>query len=853
MARRPRPIRFRPIVTNLEDRAVPATHTWTDASPSTNNWSDPLNWAGGVPTSGESGGTIVVFAVADQSSTMNIPNLVVDQIKFTATGGTRITLDFSLTVDADQLNTNIASTAGNNSIVTNDNRALFLRGSADMFVDVSSGSKVTVGVNIINDVAVASTGGIKKLGTGTLELTGAINTYNGTTWVADGTLRVATTGAQGLGFQGVSESVLVGDGTGVGGTAVLDVTMISQIPDVAIVTVRSDGLLTLNGTGQRFKTLNMDGGTISLGTDGNFRITDGGSINCLASGSTIIGYGTTPYIELSESIPVTVNDGKTLTINCPIRAVNFQNPLTPRLIKQGEGTLITDNNTSLLSTARTRIAAGNMIMFGNQASTPVVLDGGHLSLVSGDFDTATTKVGTVTVNGGILDTWLDVSPIDPNTRPSSTKDLTLAGGTFLPRYKTTPTAGLTNRLAVTGTVSISGTTLSFVGDDLNAPPIGQAFTIIENDGTDPVTGFFANVAEGGTIVTSNGLTFSVTYHGGDGNDVVLTAVPPVPPPPPPAVLARETGVGQGTGGGTVKLYNPDATERFTATPFGAAFAGGIRTAAADFNHDGVADLVVGTGPGGPSHVRILDGTTQAELFALDPFEASFTGGVFVAAGDVTGDRVADLVITPDEGGGPRCRVFSGAGFGQIADFFGIDDPNFRGGARPAVGDLDGDGAADLVVAAGFGGGPRVAAFSGRSLGSTPVKLFGDFLAFEPELRNGTFVAAGDVDGDGKAELVAGGGPGGGPRVTVFDGADLLGNVQTRSTDFFAGDVTNRGGVRLAVKNLDGDARADLVAGAGTGAGSRVTAYAGASLTGGSPPELAALDAFPGFAGGVFVG
>ena len=58
---------------------------------------------------------------------------------------------------------------------------------------------------------------------------------------------------------------------------------------------------------------------------------------------------------------------------------------------------------------------------------------------------------------------------------------------------------------------------------------------------------------------------------------------------------------------------------------------------------------------------------------------------------------------------------------------------------------------------------------------------------------------------------------------------------------------------MAVKDLDGDARADLVVGAGAGAGSRVTGYAGAALTGGSPPELFSLDAFPGFSGGVFVG
>jgi hypothetical protein len=95
-----------------------------------------------------------------------------------------------------------------------------------------------------------------------------------------------------------------------------------------------------------------------------------------------------------------------------------------------------------------------------------------------------------------------------------------------------------------------------------------------------------------------------------------------------------------------------------------------------------------------------------------------------------------------------------------------------------------------------------------------------------------------VTGDGFADLVAGSGPGGGPRVTAFDDRALIGNTLIRSADFFAGDVTGRGGIRVAVKNLDGDGFADLVVGSGTGAGSRVTAYPGSALTVGETPAPA---------------
>ena len=339
------------------------------------------------------------------------------------------------------------------------------------------------------------------------------------------------------------------------------------------------------------------------------------------------------------------------------------------------------------------------------------------------------------------------------------------------------------------------------------------------------------------------------------NPPVVPPPPPPPPPPPGTVKPVLVGYPQFGAGGTstATLYNPDKTVRFTVTPF-PGFTGGIRTAAADVNRDGIADLIVGTGPGSATQVRIYDGVTQAVLFSVAPFEASFTGGVYISAGDLNGDGNADLAITPDEGGGPRVDVYSGAaGFPKMSAFFGIDDPNFRGGARSTIADMTGDGVADLIVVAGFGGGPRVAGFDGKSvISGTPQKIFSDFFALEQALRNGIFVTAGDINGDGFADLIAGGGPGGGPRILAFDGKSLLSNQYVTLANFFGGDVNSRGGIRVAVKNLDGDARADLVVGSGSGSGSRITGYLGANIAAsGTPPAVFDFDA--GFGDGIFVG
>jgi hypothetical protein len=340
------------------------------------------------------------------------------------------------------------------------------------------------------------------------------------------------------------------------------------------------------------------------------------------------------------------------------------------------------------------------------------------------------------------------------------------------------------------------------------------------------------------------------------------------PAKPVLVGFQQFAVGSDFGAnGSVQFFNPDKSPRLVDPlfPF-PGFTGAIRVATGDLDGDGIAEILAATGPGRATQVKIVNGATLAEMKTLDIFEPTFTGGVYVAMGDLTGDGVPDFVVTPDEGGGPRARVFNGKDFSQLADFFGIEDVNFRGGARPAIGDINGDGKADLVIAAGVGGGPRVGVFDGTKLvaeGGLPDnqnftrwntwKPLSDFLTFEATLRNGSFIAIGDVNGDGFAELIAGGGPGGGPRVTIFDGKGLLSNVQTPVSNFFAGDTGSRGGVRVAVKNLDGDNRADLVIGSGTGGGSKVISYLGTKLTTDTPAVNFEFDAIPGFTGGIFVG
>jgi hypothetical protein len=116
-----------------------------------------------------------------------------------------------------------------------------------------------------------------------------------------------------------------------------------------------------------------------------------------------------------------------------------------------------------------------------------------------------------------------------------------------------------------------------------------------------------------------------------------------------------------------------------------------------------------------------------------------------------------------------------------------------------------------------------------------------------------YVSAGDLDGDGFAEVVIGGGPGGAPRVTALNGRDLAAGAIRKTADFFAGDTANRGGVRVAIKDLSADAGSSLIVGSGAGGGTRVTTYQGRSITSGVPLTELDFDLATGTASGVYVG
>jgi hypothetical protein len=307
----------------------------------------------------------------------------------------------------------------------------------------------------------------------------------------------------------------------------------------------------------------------------------------------------------------------------------------------------------------------------------------------------------------------------------------------------------------------------------------------------------------------NGNPFYLTYKGGDGNDLVLTRTTDF------IVTGTDAGVP-----GRVRVFDAASkAQRFSFLPYGPKFKGGVRVASADVNNDGLPDIITVSGPGTPTLVKVFNGAappggTPQLLYQFKPY-GNFKGGAFVAAGgDVNGDRLPDIITGPGAGMASLVKIFSGingASFGGFSAFGA-----FKGGVTVAAGDVNGDGTLDIIAGMGAGNKPRVRIFDAASRTQIAGPL-GSFLAYGANFKGGVFVAAGDVNGDGVADAITGPGAGTAPLVKVFSRDEPAPRVLLA---YQAGMK----GVRVGAVDVNGDNVAEIVTALGPGGNSQVRLF-----------------------------
>ena len=197
--------------------------------------------------------------------------------------------------------------------------------------------------------------------------------------------------------------------------------------------------------------------------------------------------------------------------------------------------------------------------------------------------------------------------------------------------------------------------------------------------------------------------------------------------------------------------------------------------------------------GQPTQIQVVDtgdiGMGQGSLRSFVPFK-NYSGSVSMAVGDFLHKGYHQLIV------GTTGKVVTQVAIFDLFQSF-VNEPdaaktgvfnnpvelqkfnpfqNFKGGASLSTGDFNADGKVELAIGAGPGGAPRVKIYEVADLNSSVAlpqpRLINTFDAFNTKFKGGISLAAGHLSGAESAELIVGAGAGGGSRIYVFNGHDV---------------------------------------------------------------------------------
>lgn len=764
------------------------------------------------------GGNVTVLA--DGLYNLNGFTETIGQLRLTGgevvTGAGRLILDGDVIVSASPERSQIT---GNLSL-----------GALTRTFTVASGGTDPLDLAITGVISGAPGAGIVKTGPGVMLITGT-NTLTGPTTVNNGTLRLGSNNA-------LPSSPLTVNG------GVLDLNGFNlTVPQ-------------LSGTGAG--EVAVRGGTFTFGGDnttqtyaGQFTGTAAARVVKQGTGIAVLTGNTTTFV------------GQTTVARGEVRV----NGSLSGAVTAQTGTVISGTGTL---TGPITVAAGARVEPGAGPTTPAVLNVGNTTFTTGstfvvDVSASASdqlaSTGTVALNNATLQINILSLPLAGAVRSivtgtSVTGTFRLANGTVLTENTTFVLAGRTYRINYTPT----GVNLTFVQANATVTLVGApnqnvtfTFRIIPANAADAPPGglvdFTANGNPIGTGALAGGVAsvttqFTVTGPqtivasfpgGGAFANLSATIVQPV---------TNETAV-TASGGPSIKFGQsvqvsatvvsttmgaptPTGQVRFVNASTGRVLAiatlNGSGEATATVTPDSAGSLTIraeylgtsdfragsdlakqivfrqtliatGAPVGSNGLVQVLDGETRQTQLSIAPFGAN---GAKVAVGDVNNDGFDDLILTA-AGNNPNALVgvISGRDNSVLRVFNAF--PGFGGSFNLAAGDVNGDGFADIIVGQAAGG-DLIGVYSGATGGLLSV------IRGAAGLPTGVTLAAGDIDGDGRAEVIAGT-----ATQFFFAGAYNAAGQLVTSTPLSLATAYTRG-VTVAAGDLNGDGDAEIVLG-----------------------------------------
>ena len=533
--------------------------------------------------------------------------------------------------------------------------------------------------------------------------------------------------------------------------------------------------------------------------------------------SGIVSISTEPRIDLSPSLtgdPVSVaydikarnSDGVEVSkLNSPVKITMPYNEtflnnngiqednIMPQFYAEGEEYWSHEGTTTLI----------------NQTENKVVVYSDHLSKfsingvatsegISSDQDPPTTtaspaagtytSVQSVTLTcddgsgTGCASTYYTIDGTDPTTSSTAYSSAISISATTTLKYFSTDVAG-NSESALTSVYTLN---IPQQADILATPASGGGPQIVLIDGQGNVQSSFFAYSSNLRI----GLSAVSADVDNDGENEIIVA----------------PGAGAGP---QVRIFNRqgDVEKQFYA--YASTLRSGIRVYAGDVNNDGVAEIITSTMSGAGPQLRIFN-SEGTVINQFDVYASTYRNGFRVMIGDVNGDGTQNIIVLPDTNAGPQIRVFDYQG--NVISSFWAYSQTIRGGYNAAVGDVDSDGTADILVTTKAGLGPQVAIFKGDGT------LIRRFFAYAESFRGGFNVSVGDVNNDGVNDIIACPESLAGPQIRIFN------NEGTALSQFWMYAQSLRGQFTSFVADVNSDGVNEIVTAPGEGMGPQVRVF-----------------------------
>jgi Dockerin type I domain len=644
------------------------------------------NWI----TTSANGATVAVPTVVQSAASLTIGGLHDETLNATLTNSGTINYQQSTGPNSSGLFLGTTGRIDNQAGATfriNPGTGTTISGALPAVIN-NSGTITTTGT-AINNVTV-NNAGVVNIQSGQLNIAGGGGTHTGLFAVSGGANLSFTAGTQT--FNAPASFSGGGSVSLTSGTIVLNTPVSLPNFNLAGGAVTGAANLTLNGGGTW--TAGAMQGTGSTVLPAGVVLTISGSTTKSLSGRTLNVGGTVNHtdggLDLGTGAVIAIQPQGTynLAADVPFSASGGTILNQGRFVKSspnaGGGTSAINHNFTNAGTVQ--VNSGILFLQQNyiqNSGQTIVLPGAGL------------RVTTFQLNGGILGGTGPINAnvtgggtISPGTSPGALTingNVNLSGAVVMECNGTTP-GTLYDQMIVNGGVNFSGTTLSVSVGYVPGP--GDGFILVVNDGTDPISGTFAGLAEGATINLA-GVDFHVSYHGGDGNDVALTSLAV---PPPGALTSVNDGTAQRSRVTSIQVtfstqvtFAGPLSNAFRVSRTGPGGPTGDATVSVDLSPSTATQTIAKLSFSGPlvEFGSLIDGNYMLTVFSSqvsaggNAFDGNLDGSpggdltlnFFRLYGDVTGDRTVnglDLTAFRDAFG----TVSTDAAFVAAFDFNG---------------------------------------------------------------------------------------------------------------------------------------------------------------------------------------